>query len=123
MFDGLVVEYYIRTTDSFKIGDKLVFSKALKSITAEIIPEVNPEGMNIVPYGVNDGLEIHAFLSPMSLVSRMTCDVFREIAVNTVLVDVKRYIAQCMYMECNVAGTIYDHTGRQIFPVVDRFKV
>lgn len=118
LFDGIVVEYYIRTIDTFKVGDKLVFSKALKSITAEIIPTNSYyNGDYIIPYGTEDGEEIHAFLSPMSLVSRMTCDVYRELSCNTVLVGLKRRIADIMGSNCNIAGTIYNPAGKQVFPV------
>jgi hypothetical protein len=56
----------------------------------------------------------------MSLVSRMTCDVYRELAANTVLVDFKKMIASVLNEECNIAGTRFDKDGGQIFPSTNR---
>lgn len=67
--DGVLIQFFIKYTDKFKVGDKCCFSIALKTIVAETVEEGKE------PYSEYDPDEnVDAILSPLSLVSRMVPD-------------------------------------------------
>jgi DNA-directed RNA polymerase beta subunit len=91
-FDGVLVHYFIQTTDSFKVGDKITFDKALKSIVGAIYPD----GMEPVTAG---GDKIDACISPFSLASRMVMDVFMQGYSNKALLGLKEKIDEMLEEE------------------------
>lgn len=71
IIDGVLIQFFIKHLDKFGVGDKCSFSVAIKAIVAETIPE------GLEPYSeYNKDEEISAFVSPMSIVSRMVPDVY-----------------------------------------------
>jgi hypothetical protein len=69
--DGVVIQYFIKHEDKFKVGDKCCFSIAVKTIVAETIEE------GLEPYSEYRETEhIDALVSPMSMVSRMVPDLY-----------------------------------------------
>ena len=85
--DGVYIEFYIKYEDKMGVGDKLTYFTALKGIDSENIPvgleaysEYRPEE------------EISAFLSPISVYSRMTGSVFTNLFTNKILIELGRQI-------------------------------
>jgi putative ubiquitin-RnfH superfamily antitoxin RatB of RatAB toxin-antitoxin module len=69
--EGVVIQYFIKHKDKCKVGDKLTFQIAAKTIIAETIEE------GLEPYSeFKPDEEVSAFLSPLSLVARMIPDLY-----------------------------------------------
>ena len=86
-FDGLFIEFYVRTEDAMSVGNKLTLSVALKSIVSEIVPDGE------APYSEFRRDEpVRIVMSPMSVVSRMTQDFFLQAFANKVLVELKERV-------------------------------
>jgi hypothetical protein len=67
--DGVLIRFFIKHVDEFKVGDKACFAIAVKTIAAEILED----GME--PFSEYKPEEhIDALVSPLSLVSRMVPD-------------------------------------------------
>lgn len=64
--EGVRIEFYIKETDKFGIGDKLVFDQALKGVNSYIIPE---EESAYTDYHPNE--HINAFLTISGVMGRM----------------------------------------------------
>jgi hypothetical protein len=87
--DGILIEIYIRYEDTLHIGDKVAFSTALKSIICDV---TSPEE---TPYSeFRPDQEISAILSSMSIISRMTIDVFLQLWLNKALIGLKEKIKE-----------------------------
>ena len=84
---GILIEFYIKHTDKFKVGDKCTFYTSLKTIVAETIPEGQEPYSEYKPEE-----EVSCFLSPMSVVSRMTVDLFLMGYTNKILLDLKEKV-------------------------------
>jgi hypothetical protein len=85
--DGILIEFYIRYIDPLKTGDKIAFYTALKSIVSDVIKKGEEPFSELHPEE-----PIQAILSPMSIVSRMTTDVYSILWLNKVLVELKNKI-------------------------------
>lgn len=82
--DGILIEFYIKTIDRPGVGDKFSIN-ACKGIVAKVYkPGQNPVR--------EDGVEVDYVVSPLSLVSRMTTDIFYTMWTNAVLVKLKEEI-------------------------------
>lgn len=82
---GILFEFYIEYEDSLGIGDKITYNTALKTIISNIIPKDEE------PYSeLHPDEKIDAVLSPLSIVSRMTVDVFMDGFINKALIELKR---------------------------------
>jgi len=82
--DGIMIEFYITYEDNMGIGDKVVFDTSLKSIIGKTIDSSK------APTTVrNTDEEISAIVSPLSIVSRMTTDVYSKLYLNKVLIELK----------------------------------
>lgn len=87
--NGILIVYYITYKDYMEIGDKFTFNIALKSIIGDIFEEEN------APYSENDEDEkIEALCSPLSIVSRMTLDVYYLLYINKILVNLKKKVRE-----------------------------
>lgn len=89
--DGLLLEFYIEYEDELSIGDKVSFSTALKTVVSDVI-ESGEE-----PYSeYKPDEEIEAILSPLSVVSRMTGDLFCILFLNKALLGLKDNISKML---------------------------
>lgn len=87
--DGVMLEIFIEYEDKLGIGDKLTYYTALKSIIADVIPEGEE------PYSsYNEDEVIEAIVSPLSIVSRMTEDIYFALYLNKALIGLKDKIKE-----------------------------
>lgn len=86
--EGVMFEFFIEYEDDMKIGDKVSFYTALKTVVSDVFPEDQSPYSEFRP-----DEEIEAVLSPLSVVSRMTVDVFLMMYGNKALLELKRNIA------------------------------
>jgi hypothetical protein len=84
---GVLIEFFIRTKDSLSIGDKIIFSVAVKSIISKI---VNEDDYSYSESNPNEIIE--ATISPFSPLNRMTCDFYNQLCINKVLLGLKEKI-------------------------------
>lgn len=82
--DGLLIEIYIEYEDELGVGDKITYYTALKTIVSDVIQkgeepfsEYNPEE------------KIEAIMSPLSIVSRMTVDIYNALYLNKAIMHLK----------------------------------
>jgi hypothetical protein len=82
---GVSIEFYIRHKDRMKIGDKIVYGTALKTIVSDVIKDGEE------PYSeLNKDENVDAILSPLSIVSRMTTDIYNIMYSNKLILELKR---------------------------------
>ncbi len=82
--EGILIEFYINYEDRMGVGDKLTFFTALKGIVCEVTPE------GLEPFSEHrPDEEVSAFLSPISILSRMTGSVMVNMSLNKVLIELK----------------------------------
>lgn len=82
--EGILIEFYINYEDRMGVGDKLTFFTALKGIVCE----VTPRGQE--PFSeYRQDEEVSAFLSPISILARMTGSVMVNMALNKLLIELK----------------------------------
>lgn len=69
---GILIEFYIRHTQSKRPGDKLTFNSALKSVITQVIPE------EMSPYRITDSKfkRVDSIFSLLSVDNRMVCSPF-----------------------------------------------
>ena len=91
--DGVFIEIYIEYYDVAGIGDKITFYTAMKTIICDVIPEGQEP---FSEYRPDENVE--AFLSPLSIVTRMTTDVYNALYLGKALVELKRQVKD-MYEE------------------------
>lgn len=85
--EGVLIEFYIKYKDRMGIGDKFIFLTALKSIICEVIPE------GLEPYSeFRPDEEISAFLSPISVLARMTGSIMYNMFSNKLMIELKRKV-------------------------------
>lgn len=86
--DGVVIRFFIKHEDSFKVGDKLCFAIALKAIVAETVEEGKE------PYSSYDSSEtVDALISPLSIVSRNTPDLYNLGYTTKIIIELEK---QCL---------------------------
>ena len=84
VFDGVLIEFYIKYKDVVGVGDKVTFYSALKSIVGEVIEE------GYEPYTVNKpDEEISTFLGPSAILARMVPSALLVMFGNKVIVELK----------------------------------
>jgi DNA-directed RNA polymerase beta subunit len=84
---GCLIQFFIKHYDDCAVGDKISFYTSAKTIICDIFPE----GKTPIT-AKND--EIEAILSPMSIVSRMTMDMFLMGYTNKILLELKRQVIE-----------------------------
>jgi RNA polymerase Rpb2, domain 6 len=85
--DGLLIEIYIEYDDELGVGDKVTYYTALKTIISDVIPQGEE------PFSENDPDEnIEAIMSPLSIISRMTIDIYGALYLNKTLIHLKREV-------------------------------
>ena len=90
-FDGLLIEMFVEYKDELGVGDKVSFNTALKTVVSDVFPKGEEPYSDFRP-----DEPIDAFLSPLSVVSRMTTDYFSLALTNKVLIELKRSIDAIM---------------------------
>lgn len=89
VFDGVLIEFYIRYTDELKKGDKITYFSALKSIAGELIKE------GYEPYSeFRPEEEISSFVGPSAVLARQTPSIIFTMFGNKVLVELKRKLEE-----------------------------
>jgi len=89
VFDGVLIEFYIKYYDSIGVGDKLTFYSALKSIVGEVIPE------GYEPYSeFRPDEEISSFVGPSAVLARMTPSIIFTMFGNKVLIELKNKLKE-----------------------------
>lgn len=87
VFDGLYIEFYVETKDKFTVGDKLTADTSLKSVVGEIIPN------DVAPTSeFHPETPVDLVFSPISIVGRMTQDIFYIMYTNKVLIELKNKV-------------------------------
>lgn len=87
--DGILFEFYIEYEDKLDIGDKIIYGTALKTIVSTVI-EKGEE-----PFSeFREDEPIEGLLSPLSINSRMTLDIFIDGFVNKALIELKRKVKE-----------------------------
>lgn len=85
VFDGVLIEFYIKYFDPISVGDKITFYSALKSIVGEVIEE------GYEPYSeFRPDEEISTFLGPSAVLARMVPSSMLVMFTNKVLIELKR---------------------------------
>jgi len=85
--DGILIEIYTEYVDKLGIGDKITFFTALKTIVADIIPEGEEPKSEYKP-----DEPIEAVISPLSIISRMTEDIYLALYLNKGLIELKNQV-------------------------------
>lgn len=89
VFDGVLIEFYIKYNDSIAVGDKITFYSALKSIVGEVIPE------GYEPYSeFRPDEEISAFVGPSAVLQRMVPSIIFTMFGNKVLIELKNKLRE-----------------------------
>lgn len=82
--DGVMIEFYIEYEDSLGVGDKITFYGSCKTIISDIMQEGEE------PYSeLHEDENIDAVISPLSLISRMTIDVYMSLYLNKCMIELK----------------------------------
>ena len=85
--DGIMFEFFIEYYDDLSIGDKIIYGTALKTIVSSVIPKGEEPFSEFRPEE-----NVEAILSPLSINSRMTLDVFIDGYTSKALIELKRHI-------------------------------
>lgn len=84
VFEGVLIEFYIKYKDVVGVGDKIAFYSALKSIVGEVIED------GYEPYSLyRPDEEISAFLGPSAILARMAPSALLVMFGNKVIVELK----------------------------------
>lgn len=87
VIDGVMFEFFIEYYQELGIGDKIIYGTALKTIISKVL-EKGEE-----PYSeYREDENIEAVMSPLSINSRMTLDVFVDGYTAKALIELKRQI-------------------------------
>ncbi len=83
--DGVLIEIFIKYSDTMGVGDKLTYFTALKSIVGQVIEEGQE------PYSLfRPDEEVSSFIAPSAVLARMTPSILLTMFGNKVLVELKR---------------------------------
>lgn len=87
--DGLLIEVYIEYEDELGVGDKITYYTALKTIVSDVIKRGEEPFSEFSP-----DEPIEAVLSPLSIVSRMTVDIYNGLYLNKSLMHLKKEVGK-----------------------------
>lgn len=85
--DGLLIEIYIEYNDELSVGDKISYYTATKSVISDVIKS-GQEPFSDFQKDEN----IDAVMSPLSIISRMSVDIYNALYLNKALIYLKRNI-------------------------------
>lgn len=90
--EGLLIEFYITYQDKLGVADKITFFTALKTEVCKVIPKGQE------PYSeFREDEEIGAFISPISVLARMTKSIETQLFGNKFLIELKRKVAEIYF--------------------------
>lgn len=84
IFEGILIEFYVKINTNLGIGDKIVFDAPLKTIISNVF---NDNEEPISEY--REEKPIDAIVSQMSVISRMTTDFFNMGYTNKLILEMK----------------------------------
>ncbi len=109
----LLIEVYVKYTDSPNSGDKIVFFSALKATLTRTLPQ------HLAPYPVNHPEEpIDAILSPIGLEKRMVSSVLYMLLGNKCVWGLKQTVKQIFDKYAKKEANIKDVTTHEDFELV-----
>ena len=88
-YDGVLIIFFIEYLDEMGIGDKLTFQTALKGVVSKVFSE---EESPISEYRSENNVE--AILTPTGVISRMTLDIYSNLYINKVLIELGQQIKE-----------------------------
>lgn len=89
VFDGVLIEFYIKYSDELKTGDKITYFSALKSITGDTIDE------GYEPYSLfRPEEEVSSFVGPSAVLARQTPSIIFTMFGNKIIVELKRKLKE-----------------------------
>ena len=91
VYDGVLVEFYLRYRDKMSIGDKLVYYSALKGVVKDIFPKGKEPFTDYRP-----DEKIHSLLAISSVNARMVGSVKLVAALNKVIIETDRKVKEIM---------------------------
>jgi hypothetical protein len=84
-FDGVLLQFFVSHVDECTVGDKISAQVALKGVISQVLDD------SVRPYAAGSkGDPIDLVVSPMSVISRMTVDLYANLYTNKILVELKR---------------------------------
>lgn len=83
--DGVMIEFYIEYEDKLGVGDKITFYGSCKTIISDIMQEGEEPFSEYRP-----DENIDAVISPLSIISRMTIDIYVSLYLNKLMIELKR---------------------------------
>jgi len=82
-FDGVLIQFFLSHEDNCDVGDKVSAQVALKGVISTIIPQEK------APQSKNTEGDVDMILTPLSVISRMTVDLYSNLYTNKCLVELK----------------------------------
>ena len=89
--DGVLIEFYVRFIDKFKIGDKDVLDAALKNVIKDIIPKGEEPYTEFRPTE-----EISTLASLNSIEGRMVSSIINNGCLNKILIELDRSVKETL---------------------------
>lgn len=89
VFDGVLIEFYVKYRDPIGVGDKVTFFSALKSIVGEVVEEGYEPFSEYRP-----DEEVSSFIGPSAILQRMTPSILLTMFGNKVLIELKRELEE-----------------------------
>lgn len=87
VIDGVMFEFFIEYYQELGIGDKIIYGTALKTIVSKVLEKGEEPFSEFRP-----DENVEAVLSPLSINSRMTLDIFVDGIASKALIELKRTI-------------------------------
>lgn len=94
VYDGILIEFYLRYNDKFGVGDKLVFNTACKGVCKEIFSEGKEPYTDFRP---NE--EISAILGQGAILARMVPSIIITGSINKGLIELDRAVKEIAGIE------------------------
>lgn len=89
VFDGVLIEFYIKYHDPITTGDKITYFSALKSTIGEVIDE------GYEPYSeYRPDEEVSAFIAPLGILARQVPSTIIAVLGNKAIVELKRHLKE-----------------------------
>lgn len=92
--DGLMIEFYIEYEDYLGGGDKVAYYGSCKTIISDVLDA--DEEMAFILGKNKEKVVLDAVFSPLSLLRRMTTDIFKALYTNKLLIGLKENVRDIM---------------------------
>lgn len=85
--EGVMIEFYLSYDDKMSVGDKLIYSAAVKGVVKDVIPNGKE------PYSeFRKDEKIHTLVPYFGVANRIVCSIFSTMPINKVIVELDRKI-------------------------------